>query len=280
MRAHQVLVSLVFGCAVVLASAAQTVFADDNSTRIGAAAYGDWRSDAPGVRRKITPADMPALGASRVSNRHVAHRPRPDGAMPKVPPRFHRQPVRLRPQPAARDPRRAQWRHFRRRERRRAGERAARRRRAPRKRRASRVFAAGLNRPYGIAFYPPGPNPAYVYVAEPNEVVRFPYRGGDVKASGAAETIVPSLPTGGGHWTRDIAFSADGKTMFVSVGSGSNVAEDDAGAPGRRHCRASRRRTPSAPPGAPEENRADVLAFDPDGRNKRVFATACAIARA
>ena len=91
---------------------------------------------------------------------------------------------------------------------------------------STETFAEGLNRPYGIAFYPPGPNPQYVYVGETNQVVRFPYKTGDLKATGKAELIVPNIPVGGGHWTRDVAFSPDSKTMYVSVGSGSNVAED------------------------------------------------------
>ena len=66
--------------------------------------------------------------------------------------------------------------------------------------------------------------PRFVYVASPDSVVRFPYRSGDMKASGPAEMIA-SLPSGGGHWTRDLAFAPDDRTLFVSVGSGSNVHE-------------------------------------------------------
>ena len=45
-----------------------------------------------------------------------------------------------------------------------------------------------------------------------------------MKASGPAETIA-SIPGGGIHWARDLAFSADDKTLFVAIGSGSNAAE-------------------------------------------------------
>jgi glucose/arabinose dehydrogenase len=63
-------------------------------------------------------------------------------------------------------------------------------------------------------------------VANNNSVVRFPYRNGDLKARGDAQMIVPHLADGtGGHSTRDVAFSRDGKRLFISVGSGSNVAE-------------------------------------------------------
>ena len=102
------------------------------------------------------------------------------------------------------------------------------------------VFATGLNRPFGIAFYPLGPEPKYVYVGNTDSVVRFPYKNGDTKASGEAETIVKDIPSGneqvggGGHWTRDLEFSPDGKTLYVSVGSRSNVDDDEQReAPGR-----------------------------------------------
>jgi glucose/arabinose dehydrogenase/cytochrome c2 len=89
---------------------------------------------------------------------------------------------------------------------------------------AADVFAADLNQPFGIAFYPSVEHPQWLYVAEINRVVRFAFQVGDVHARGAAQVVVPQLPPGG-HATRDIAFSADGTRLFVSVGSGSNVAE-------------------------------------------------------
>ena len=90
-------------------------------------------------------------------------------------------------------------------------------------------------------------------------------------ARGAAETIVPHLPVGG-HHTRDVVFSPDGKTMYVSVGSGSNVAEDM----GKLGGDELHNFVASHPLGATwgdEADRADVLAFDPDGKNERIFAT-------
>ena len=68
-------------------------------------------------------------------------------------------------------------------------------------------YATGLFRPFGIAFYPPGPNPRWVYVAENDKVVRFSYQGGDLKARGRPEIVVTNLPRGAGqlpgrgHWT-------------------------------------------------------------------------------
>jgi glucose/arabinose dehydrogenase len=135
------------------------------------------------------------------------------------------------------------------------------------------AFATGLDRPFGIAFFPPGPDPQFIYIADNNAVVRFAYRNGDLKARGPAETIVAQLSTTSfHHWTRDIAFTADGKRMFVSIGSASNVAE---GMP-RLTADEIRRHDAAFGMGAAwgdEEQRADVLTFDPDGHNRQVFAT-------
>ena len=87
------------------------------------------------------------------------------------------------------------------------------------------TFAGDLKQPYGIAFYPDAQHPKWLYVAETNRVVRFPYHSGDVRASAPSEVVVPTLPSGGGHFTRDVVFSPDGRRMYVSVGSASNVAE-------------------------------------------------------
>jgi mono/diheme cytochrome c family protein len=114
------------------------------------------------------------------------------------------------------------------------------------------VFAANLNHPYGIAFYPAGPDPKWIYVADTDSVIRFPYRNGDLTAAEGAQHVV-DLPHGSGHWTRDITFSGDGKTLFVAVGSGSNVDDPDT--------------TPA------EKDRADILAFRPDGSHMRVYAS-------
>jgi glucose/arabinose dehydrogenase len=114
------------------------------------------------------------------------------------------------------------------------------------------VFATGLKQPYGVAFYPPGANPQWVYVGNTNAIVRFAYKPGDLKASGAAEVVVKDIPEGGGHWTRDVVFSRDGQKMFVGVGSASNV--DD----------------PDQKPG--EFHRANILQYTPDGKFVKVYA--------
>jgi glucose/arabinose dehydrogenase len=119
-------------------------------------------------------------------------------------------------------------------------------------------FATGLDHPFGIAFYPSGANPQYLYVGTATEVVRFPYKAGDLKAGAASpQTIVPDIPgyaqlRGGGHWTRDVVFSADNRFMLVSVGSGSNIDDPDT------HPR--------------EFHRADVLEYTPDGKFVKVYA--------
>ena len=56
------------------------------------------------------------------------------------------------------------------------------------------TFATGLDHPFGIAFYPAGANPQWIYVGNATTVVRFPYNSGDLKATQAPETIVPDLP--------------------------------------------------------------------------------------
>ncbi|MBS0420647.1 MAG: PQQ-dependent sugar dehydrogenase [Proteobacteria bacterium] len=136
------------------------------------------------------------------------------------------------------------------------------------------VFAAGLDRPFGIAFYPSAADPKWLYVAETNRVIRFAFKKGDMKPSGAAEVVVAQLaPTGGGHSTRDIAFSADGRRMYVSVGSQSNVAESMS----KKSPQQLREWETAHGLGAAwdaEENRADVLVFDVDSKGPgKVFAT-------
>jgi glucose/arabinose dehydrogenase len=118
------------------------------------------------------------------------------------------------------------------------------------------VFAEGLRQPFGIAFYPPGPDPQWVYLGDTDAVLRIPYRNGDLKARGPAQSITGlpggGLLRGGGHWTRDLAFSLDGRKLFISVGSHSNVDDPDS--------------NPA------EFHRADILECDPDGSALRVYA--------
>ena len=129
----------------------------------------------------------------------------------------------------------------------------------------NQIFADGLDRPFGIAFYPSGDNPQWIYVANNNSVVRLAYRTGDLKATGSPEVIVPKLAdSSGGHSTRDVAFSLDGKRMFISVGSGSNVAESMS----KKSVEDAQRWDAEHGKGAAwdaETNRADILVTDPEG---------------
>ncbi len=234
------------------------------------AAEGDWHGDAPGTVHRIA-ADLPAPYATSSAANGPSIVKRPDNAVPTAPAGFVVQPfaagleeprvIRVAPNGDIFVAESAGNRiHVFRAE----GDGA--------KPTRDGIFANDLNRPFGIAFYPPGPDPKFVYVANTNGVVRFPYRNGDLTASGPPERVVSDLWSSGGHWTRDVIFSPDGARMFVAVGSGSNVAEG------------LNRKTPDAihefeakyglgAAWGHEQNRADVLEFDPDGKNMRIFAT-------
>jgi glucose/arabinose dehydrogenase len=102
-------------------------------------------------------------------------------------------------------------------------------------------------------------------------VVRFPYHNGDLKAALPPQTVVANLPHGYGHSTRDVAFTPDGKRMLVSVGSASNVGEGMGSPPGGLEEWASTHALGAA--WGDETDRAAVLAFEPDGQNKALYAT-------
>ena len=238
----------------------------------GAAAFGDWRGDAPGVRRRIGVEDLAEPYASRSASNTPSVVAPATGAVPKAPAGFvvtrfaegFDTPRLLRVAPNGdifmAETGAGRVRVLR------ASEGAGRVER-------SEVFARGLDVPFGIAFYPPGPEPRFVYVATLNSVVRYAYRAGDMRATGPAEVVVARL-TGpaGGHVTRDVQFTPDGKRMLVSVGSASNVAQ---GMPrwGTDEIRAWEAGHGVGAAWGEETNRADVLSFDPEGRNGSVFAT-------
>ena len=104
------------------------------------------------------------------------------------------------------------------------------------------IFATGTRRVFGIAF-----KDDYVYVGDTNELVRFRYDPKTSKRLGEAESLM-KLPTGG-HETRSVAIAPDGKHVFVTVGSGSNIGVGE------------------------DPIRAAVSICDLDGKNARLWGT-------
>jgi glucose/arabinose dehydrogenase len=235
----------------------------------GKAAFGDWRQDRPGLCRLIKAADLPSISKENPNEVEVVKMPA--GSKPQVPPGFNvelfasglSQPRAIRTAPNGdlfvADSK--------------AGEIHVYRIDSDPSHPQSEIFATGLKKPYGIAFYPPGMSPQWVYIATPDAVRRYPYQPGDLKSRGQPEKIIDGLPTTH-HWTRDIAFSRDGKRLFLAVGSGSNVALDMFPAP--REDGGLSEWVKNKPLGAAwdtEERRANILTFDPDGKNEKIFAT-------
>ena len=234
---------------------------------------GDWQNDAPGVRHQIRLDDLPLPYATASAGNAPQTVVQPAGASLSVPQGFQVKlfasglsgPRLLRTAPNGdifiAETREGRIRVL----------RAADGADAPSE---NTVFADHLQGPFGIAFYPLDGDPRWIYVANLNSVVRFPYRTGDLTAGGPAEIVVPHLSDStGGHSTRDIVFSLDGRRMFISVGSGSNVAE---GMPTKtpaeiRAWEASHARGSAW---GFESGRADIFVTDPEGRQRlQIFAT-------
>lgn len=242
------------GAALVGALVVHTVQAADpaagaHPVLTGAAAYGDWTTDAPGVARRITPVDLPPPYATRSAANYGRVVARPAGAAPKVPAGFMVEELAtglgnarlLRTAPNGDILLTDMG----------GGNIWLLRTDGSGRRATVSPYAKGLDEPFGLAFYPPGHDPQYLYVGTVGAVLRYPYRNGDAAARGKAETIVPHIPDGG-HATRDVIFSPDGRKMYVSVGSLGNDQE-------------------SGP--EPEARRANILEFNPDGTGERRFAT-------
>lgn len=220
-----------------------------------ASPFTDYRTQKPGVVHYIAPSDLPRPMASRSVINGPSVVARPEGAWPKVPAGFRvtlyasglENPRQLRVAPNG-DLFVAESR---------AGRiRVLRGLKKDGSAQTVSVFATGLDSPFGLAFHPPGPRPRRLYVGNTGAVVRFDYSPGELKASGPPKTLL-ALPSGGwlrggGHWTRDLAFSLDGKRLFISVGSYSN--NDDTDRNGK------------------ERRRANVLAATPEGEGLEVYA--------
>ena len=225
----------------------------------------DWNNAAPGVKHHFTLADLPAPYATTSAGNGPRVVPQPTNAVLSVPAGFKVKlfarglsgPRLLRVAPNGdifiAETRQNRLRVL----------RAADGAEAPSE---NEIFAEGLDQPFGIAFYPPGNDPQWLYVANHNAVVRFPYHAGDLHASAAAAVVVAQLrETTGGHTTRDVVFSRDGRRMYISVGSGSNVAEDmSPNPPGDIKDWEARHGLGAA--WGDEANRANILVTDPEGR--------------
>ena len=238
----------------------------------GAAAYGDWRADAPGVRRHIKASELPAPFATPSTRNGVSVVAKPAGARAQGSTGICDQAIRRRPEAAPHPARGAERRYFRRRNRRRPRARAAPNARRRRHRSATRYSRPASTGPFGIAFYPSGDNPQWVYVANTDSVVRFPYRNGDTECARRSRND-RCIASAGGHSTRDVVFSKDGNDdvrlgrFRLECRGGTGKAET----PPR--CKSGLPKSRSARVWGNEYERAAVLAFDPQGNNRRIFAT-------
>lgn len=107
------------------------------------------------------------------------------------------------------------------------------------------TFTKGLTLPFGMAFWR-----NYLYVADTNEILRFPYKPGQTQTESKPEHIT-DLPGRGynQHWTRDVLFSSDGSKMFVTVGSQTNDSVEK------------------------DPRRAAISEYNPDGSGQRIYAS-------
>lgn len=247
----------------LLLAAPVAMLAQSAQIATGQDAFTDYSKQHPGEMRKITVADLPVPYATQSVDNGPSLVPRPEGAMPQAPEGFKvelyssdlKNPRLIRTAPNGdlfvvesepdHNGDNGTVKVFR-------GVDAS------GKPKQAETFATGLKQPFGLAFYPLGPNPKWVYIGNTDSVVKFPYKNGDLKASGPSQVVVDSLPgggrlRGGGHWTRDVVFTKDGQHMLVSVGSHSNVDDSDT--------------TPA------EFHRADVLEYTPDGKFLKVYAS-------
>ncbi len=253
--------------ALVALAAAFPVHAQDDGARVltGASAFGDWRADAPGVRRLIRAEDVPPPFTTKSASNGPRGAPLPKLPDLRVPPGFAvtlwakglEAPREMKVAPNGDV--------F-------VAETAAGAIRVLRQAPGGSVpeatlFASGLEAPFGLAFFPAA-EPRWLYVGTSAAVLRLPYRAGDRVASGKPEVVVDLGISEGGHSTRDLAFTPDGSRLLVSVGSQSNDAEDMGRLPADRVSR-----LPFGASWDDETKRADVLSFTTEGKDGQVFAT-------
>jgi glucose/arabinose dehydrogenase len=260
--------------ALAVALLSTSGLAQDSTVLTGSAAFGGWKDDAPGTTRHLTVDDLEQPYVSKSASNSAAPVPMKEGQLPKVPDGYkielvakgidNPRAIRFAPNgdlfvANSEDGQVLVYRFD--------GDKPT-----PVK---QSVYVEKLNQPYGIAFYP-ADKPQWVYIAESDGLKRYPYKDGDLEApkgqDSGVQTILDAIPSEH-HWTRDVVFSPDGKTMYFSVGSGSNVGDG------------TMSKTPKdgldkwiadhalGVSWEGEERRAAVLAFDPDGKNERYFAT-------
>jgi len=82
------------------------------------------------------------------------------------------------------------------------------------------IFIDGLNAPYGLAYVD-----GRIYVAEQDALVSFPYVEGQTRITAAPEELTRLPSALNHHWTKALAASADGTTLYVGIGSNSNAGE-------------------------------------------------------
>ncbi|MET0269626.1 MAG: sorbosone dehydrogenase family protein [Sphingomonas sp.] len=110
------------------------------------------------------------------------------------------------------------------------------------------VLREGLNQPFGMQYAA-----GRLYVANTDGIVSFPFQPGQTRITAAPRPLA-ALPAGGynNHWTRNLLLSPDARTLYVSVGSASNVGEHGM---------------------AEEQRRAAILAIDLATGRERLYAS-------
>jgi len=112
----------------------------------------------------------------------------------------------------------------------------------------SHIFLENLNQPLGMLILN-----GYFYVANTDALWRFPYTQGQDSITEKGEKIL-DLPAGryNQHWARNLIANKDGSKIYISVGSGSNIAEN----------------------GLDNEiDRAAIWEINPDGTGKKIYAS-------
>jgi glucose/arabinose dehydrogenase len=174
---------------------ALSLHAQDSSVLTGQDAFTNYAKEKPGVTRKLTVADLPAPYATKGVDNGADMVKRPEGAIPQAPEGFKvslyytglNQPRLIRKAPngdlfvaLSYENKVMVFRGV----------------DSEGKAKEVSTFADNLSQPFGIAFYPAGPNPKWIYIGNTDAVVRFPYKNGDLKATGPVQKLA-DLPGGG-----------------------------------------------------------------------------------